>query len=160
MKIYGNHLDELHTEFGAKYFMEMYGRAPHRFMSDFKLECTLRLNNDSGLIRNIIFLEYDGYAAQVFHMEADDRIYVYSDPNLVSCGVFNSEQGAFMDVFDSENNMKSYFVASSPYCLDSSDEEWDELHDDGFDGVVADIHERLPDIGEVNTQNTIFVRQL
>ena len=157
---YGNWLTEVTSVEGREFFEQQYDMSPARFMVNYDLKLTKKIA-DGDPIKNIMFLEYDGSVNQLFQMQAGDRVYVYADQALMDLGCFNSEQGAFMDVFTADGRVFVYFVPSGPYCLESKeDDEWWELHDDGYDGVVAEIQSRFQKLGPVTFENTIFVRQL
>lgn len=161
---FGDRLTDVNTVEGNVYFMEQYEMSPARFMKDYDLELTARLGSSHrSVIKNVVFLEYDGAVNQLFHFEEGDRGYVYADKNLSDLGVFNSEQGAILDIFTKDNAYYSFFIDNGPYCLESIvDDEWYEFNEDGYDGVVKDLNNRFGWVidGEFTFENTIFVRQL
>lgn len=162
MEIIGEWATEVSTESGFEYFVEMYDMSPARFMLEYNLHRVSKLQK--GKTDFVVLLEYDGTINQMFVFNTPgDRAYVYSDKRLSNFPAFNSEQGAFMDVYTDSGNVRSFFFDNSPYQLVEEDDEWDELD---FDEVVQNIIDKAESEGldiqssDVTKQNTIFVRQL
>lgn len=163
MEIIGEWATEVSTESGFEYFVEMYDMSPARFMLEYNLHRVSKLQK--GKTDFVVLLEYDGTINQMFVFNTPgDRAYVYSDKRLSNFPAFNSEQGAFMDVYTDSGHVRSFFFDNSPYQILEDDAEWHE--ELVFDEVIEEMIKTAANEGldisraDISHANTMFVRQL
>lgn len=154
MQIDGFWLDDVRTDSGLNYFLEIYESTPEVMMIDYETTRQTWITKDD--FKYIAFLEYDGTINHLFTLDEDtDTVCVHAQEGLEEYGVFNTDGIAFMYVYSDGEEQNLYFVDNSPYDLCNEDIEELSMQED------FTIEALLKSIGDDATlKNTKFVAQL
>lgn len=154
MQIDGFWLDDVRTDSGLNYFLEIYESTPEVMMIDYETTRQTWITKDD--FKYIAFLEYDGTINHLFTLDEDtDTVCVHAQEGLEEYGVFNTDGIAFMYVYSDGEEQNLYFVDNSPYDLCNEDIEELSMQED------FTIEALLKSIGDDATlENTKFVAQL
>lgn len=158
MKIIGNWLTDLNDPAGKKYFEQMYKRTWQDLLIDYEVFNVAKLS--SPLVKHIVFLEHDGSVNQIFVLEENDHVIVYSGCGGEKGRYFNTDGIAFMRIRSGDKYVGAYAIDSSPYdyTFEEAAEETGILAED----VLLHINKRLAESGcdSATVENIVLVQQL
>lgn len=158
MNIIGNWLDRVDTPEGKEGYIKTYGHCPFETIVNHELFHLTRIFPDK--YRFLAILEYDGEISQIFALEDNEHLMVYS---AGACGgIFNTDGQAFVKLIRECKQIGMWVVDNSPY--DLTDEMWEEDMDEiTKEEVLNNLNSLLKTNGlkiKASNDNVLYVRQL
>lgn len=159
MKVIKSWLSQVNLPEFREEFAHLYGMDFYEYMIRYSVTHISYPHPD--VIRHVAFLEYDGTINQLFSLEDDEHLMVYSSGCMAHEGkFFNTDGIAFMVLVREGKRVATFSVENSPYDLEESD--FDEL-----DQSKSDILQEIRKLLEANSctipvtdSNVLFVQQL
>jgi hypothetical protein len=171
MKIIGKWLPRVDTPEGREQFKKKYSVDYYEYMIEHEVTSIKRLFYKN--CKFIVILESDNTFNQVFVLEEQDHVMVYSEGCLNDKFYFNTDGMAFMSLVRDCEKKATWFLENSPY--DHEEDDWEEPHEPDPDEDIIDdsdmskegAFKRLRELlithninETVTDTNVIFVNQL
>jgi hypothetical protein len=157
MYIIGKWCPRVDSGKGLEYFKSLYKTTYQEMIRKYRLDHITELTNKT--ISFLVFPEYDGDINQIFVLQDEDTVKVYSEGRLSDEGrIFNTDGMAFFTLIKEEKEIATWCVENSPY--DLTDEDFDELDKPTLLNTIRKSLKANNLDFEVTNTNVLFVRQL